>query len=242
MYFVSIKNQSIICMKKNVLITGASGNLGSSIVKKFIDEGYYVIGIVHQSSTLTALYKENYEEIVLNLLEEEKCLSAVQTIVQQKKILDVAVLTAGGFAMGNIANTNTAAVYKQYQLNFETAYNMARPVFLQMLEQNAGRIFFIGSKAGYDTTKAKGVTAYALSKALLFHVAEIMNDEAKEKNVVTSIVVPSIIDTLPNRKDMPDADFSKWVTPLQIAEAIYFYASEKAAAIREPIIKLYNQS
>jgi len=69
-----------------------------------------------------------------------------------------------------------------------------------------------------------------------------MNDEAKGTNVVSSVVVPSTIDTAQNRKTMPDADPSKWVTPEAIADIIYFHCTDAAAAIREPVIKVYNNS
>jgi hypothetical protein len=39
---------------------------------------------------------------------------------------------------------------------------------------------------------------------------------------------------------MPDADFSKWVTPGQIADAVAFHASEQASALRESLIKVYG--
>jgi len=69
-----------------------------------------------------------------------------------------------------------------------------------------------------------------------------MNDEAKGHNVVTSVVVPSTIDTPQNRKSMPDADPSKWVKPEAIADIIYFHCTEAAAVLREPIIKVYNNA
>ncbi|MGL4230485.1 MAG: 3-oxoacyl-ACP reductase, partial [Casimicrobium sp.] len=73
-------------------------------------------------------------------------------------------------------------------------------------------------------------------------LAELMNEEARAAgaDVVTSVIVPSIIDTPQNRKDMPSADFSKWVTPQAIAEIIVFHASDMSNAIREPIIKVYG--
>jgi hypothetical protein len=55
-------------------------------------------------------------------------------------------------------------------------------------------------------------------------------------------VVPSTIATAANRNAMPDADFTKWVSAEQIANAIYFYCSEDGSALREPIIKVYNYS
>ena len=131
---------------------------------------------------------------------------------------------------------------KQYKLNFETAYNVARPTFLQMLKQNSGRIFIIGSKPGLDARNGKGMVAYGLAKSLIFRLAELMNDEAKGKNVVTSVIVPSTIDTPQNRKAMPDANFENWVKADAIANVIYWHCTDEALVVREPVIKVYNHS
>jgi NAD(P)-dependent dehydrogenase (short-subunit alcohol dehydrogenase family) len=111
-----------------------------------------------------------------------------------------------------------------------------------MLKQNNGRIFIIGSRPGLNAMHGKGMVAYGLAKSLIFRLAEMMNDEAKGTNVVTSVVVPSTIDTPQNRKAMPDADPSKWVKPEAIADAIWFYCTDAASVIREPVIKVYNNS
>jgi NAD(P)-dependent dehydrogenase (short-subunit alcohol dehydrogenase family) len=100
----------------------------------------------------------------------------------------------------------------------------------------------IGSRPGLDMKNSKGMLAYGLSKSLIFRLAELMNDEAKGQNVVTSVIVPSTIDTSQNRQAMPDADFTKWVKPEQIARVISFYCSDAATILREPIIKVYGGS
>lgn len=226
-------------MDKNkiALVTGAAGNLGKAVAEKFIRNDYHVFGTVHHKKEENNTNNSPIEEIELDLLNQEKTAAFVREIISKRNQIDVAVLTAGGFTMNNIANTTTSDIYTQYQLNFETAYNIARPVFLQMLKQNSGRIFLIGSQAGMHANKAKGVVAYSLSKSLLFRLAEIMNSEAKEKNVVVSVVVPSTIDTPENRKSMPDADFSTWQTPEEIAEVIYFYSSKEAKGLKNPVIQ-----
>lgn len=223
-------------MNKTAIVTGASGNLGKAVVNKFLDEKYNVKGIVHQKDNKNTFSQNEYEEVELDLLNEEGCKNMVENIVSKNKTIEIAVLTAGGFTSGNIASTKTKDIAQQFQLNFETAYNIARPVFLQMIKQNSGRIFLIGSRQGLDTNNAKGVTAYALSKSLIFRLAEIMNAEAKKKNVVVSVIVPGIIDTPQNRESMPDEDFSTWQTPEEIAEVIYFYCTEAAEKLRKPII------
>jgi len=73
-------------------------------------------------------------------------------------------------------------------------------------------------------------------------LAELMNDEAKGKNVVTSVVVPSTIDTPQNRKAIPDGNFDNWVKPEAIADVIYWHCTDEAALLREPVLKVYNNS
>ena len=228
---------------KTAIVTGASGNMGQAVVKKFIDEGYKVIGTVVPNDPVPLDFPaEKFEKIVVDLMNEDAAAQFVETILTTNKTIDVAVLTVGGFAMGKIADTKATDIFKQYKLNFETAYNVARPVFLQMVKQNSGRIFLIGSKPGLDHRNGKGMVAYGLAKSLIFRLAEWMNDEAKGTDVVTSVVVPSTIDTPQNRKSMPDAKFDSWVKPEAIAEIIYFHCSSEGSALREPVIKIYNNA
>jgi len=119
---------------------------------------------------------------------------------------------------------------------------VARPLFVQMMQQDNGRIFLVGSKPGLSAKNGKGMVAYGLGKSLIFRIAELMNAEAKGKNVVVSVLVPSTIDTPQNRKSMPGTNASAWVKPEAIADTVYFYCTEQASAIREPVIKLYNNA
>jgi NAD(P)-dependent dehydrogenase (short-subunit alcohol dehydrogenase family) len=228
---------------KTAIVTGASGNLGQAVVKKFLGEGYYVAGTIIPNDPVTIDIKDkNFETVVVDLMNEDASQDFVATVTTKYGAVNAAILTVGGFAMGKIADTKTSDVVKQYKLNFETAYNVARPVFNQMMKQGEGRIFLIGSRPGSDMHNSKGMIAYGLAKSSIFRLSELMNDEAKGHNIVTSVIVPSTIDTPPNRQSMPDADFSKWVKPGSIADVIYFYCSPAASIIREAIIKVYNNA
>jgi NAD(P)-dependent dehydrogenase (short-subunit alcohol dehydrogenase family) len=230
-------------MGKIAIVTGASGNLGQAVVKKFINEGYNITGtILHNDVTAFDFPEDQFEKVVVDLMDETDSKRLVDGVVEKHGSIDAAILTVGGFAMGKISDTSTADIMKQYKLNFETAYNVARPIFLQMMQQKSGRIFMIGSRPGLDASSSKGMVAYGLAKSLTFRLAELMNAEAKGTNVVTTVVVPSIIDTAINRKAMPDADFGKWVKAEDIANVIYFHCTDEAAALREPILKVYGYS
>jgi NAD(P)-dependent dehydrogenase (short-subunit alcohol dehydrogenase family) len=228
---------------KVAIVTGATGNMGQAVVKKFIDEGYFVIGTAVPSDTTQLNFSvDKFEKIIVDLGDEDASAKFIDEVLSKYKNIDAAVLTVGGFAMGSIADTKTSDVMKQYKLNFETAYNVARPVFVEMMKQNNGRIFIIGSKPGLDARNGKGMVAYGLAKSLIFRLAELMNQEAKGKNVVTSVVVPSTIDTVPNRKAMPDTNFENWVKPEAIANVIYWHCTNEAGVLREPVLKVYNKA
>jgi NAD(P)-dependent dehydrogenase (short-subunit alcohol dehydrogenase family) len=228
---------------KTVIVTGASGNMGQAVVRRFLAEGYNVVGTIIPNDTVPLeITNPNLEKVIVDLMDETDSEKFIQNVIAKYGGVDIAVLTVGGFAMGKLADTKTVDVYKQYRLNFETAYNIARPSFVQMMKQNSGRIFLIGSKPGLSARDGKGMIAYGLGKSLISRLAELMNDEAKGYNVVTSVVVPGTIDTPQNRKAMPDADFDKWVKPETISDAIYFYCTETGSPLREPLIKVYNNA
>jgi NAD(P)-dependent dehydrogenase (short-subunit alcohol dehydrogenase family) len=144
--------------------------------------------------------------------------------------------------MGKIEATSGDDLKKQLALNFDTAYNVARPVYRHMVANNYGRIVLIGSRPALQPADGKNMIAYAMSKSLLFRLAEYINAESKGKNVTATVIVPSTIDTPPNRKSMPDADPSKWVKPGDLAEIMQFVISDSGSALRETVLKVYNNS
>jgi len=228
---------------KTAIVTGASGNMGQAVIKKFLAEGYKVIGtIVPNDPVQINIDDKNFETVLVDLMNEEDAEKFVVGLVSKYEVIDTAVLTVGGFAMGKIADTKTSDIQQQYKLNFETAYNIARPVFTHMMGNKSGRIFLIGSRPGLNAANGKGMVAYGLAKSLIFRLADLMNEEAKGTNLVTSVIVPSTIDTPQNRQSMPDADFNGWVNPESIADVIHFYCTDEAMVLREPVIKVYNNS
>lgn len=229
-------------MKKNVLVTGASGNLGRAVVEKFLSEGYQVLATVSPGKGLGYDVTGDLTTYEADLTNEKSVEEVVAKIIQNHQSIDVAVLTVGGFALGTIQTTDGAALQKMISLNFNTSYFVARPVFSQMISQSFGRIILIGARPALTATEGKNTVAYALSKSLVFNLAELLNAEGKEKNVVTSVIVPGVIDTPLNRTSNPTANFSDWVTPEEIANTMAYLISDKGRTLREPVLKMYSNS
>ena len=228
---------------KSIIITGANGNLGTAVVKKFLDEGYKVIALDHTNDQLDfASGNSNFEFKTVDLGNEETATSFVKETIAKYQKIDGALLLVGGFAMGTIETTTGADIDKMISLNFKTAYYISRPLYQHMMTNGYGRLVFIGARPALKPEQGKGVIAYALSKSLLFKLAEFLNAEAKGKNVVVSVVAPSTIDTPQNRKSMPEAKPDNWVKGEQIAEVLEFICSDKGSPLREPVFKVYNNA
>jgi len=229
--------------KKNILVTGASGNLGKASVEKFAASGYNVVATVSPGKTLGYKHAESVDVVEVDLAVEASVAKVIPGVVKKYGNIDAALFLAGGFAMGSVADTDAAALDKMFAINFETAYYPARLVFQQMMTQaSGGRLIFIGSRPALQPKDGKNAVGYALSKSLIFAFAEMLNAEGSPKNVTSSVIVPSTIDTPANRESMPKADFSAWVKPEEIADAMMFIVSDAGKSLREPVLKIYGKA
>jgi NAD(P)-dependent dehydrogenase (short-subunit alcohol dehydrogenase family) len=228
---------------KNIIITGASGNLGKAVTSLFLERGYTVLATVtNEASKKDLPLHDNLHAITANLADESEAAQFVQQAIARHTGIDAALLLVGGFTMGSLKNSPGDVVKQQLALNFDTAYYVARPLFEHMLEQGTGRLVFIGARPALQPADGKNAVAYALSKSLLFTLAELLNAEAKGTNVTATVVVPSTLDTPANRENMPDADPSNWVQPAALAEVLEFVVSEKGSPLRETVLKVYNKA
>ena len=228
---------------KTVIITGANGNLGMAVTKEFLDKNYRVLAtVIHEDEKSDFQAHQNLDISVVNLTNEKETSEFIQNSFQKYNVIDGALLLAGGFAMGALSETSVEDLHKQITLNFETAYNITRPLFEHLIKNKRGAIVFIGARPALNPEQGKGLIAYGLSKSLLFKLAEFLNEAARGLNVSVSVVVPSTLDTALNRKSMPDANPENWVKPSEVAEILEFLISDKSKALRETVLKVYNNA
>jgi NAD(P)-dependent dehydrogenase (short-subunit alcohol dehydrogenase family) len=226
-----------------IIITGANGNLGLTVVNRLLKDGYHILAASGKLGAGDLPRDQKLEISEPDLLNEDLAEGFVNTSIRNNPDIRAAVLLVGGFAMGKLVKTKKADLDKMIELNFYSAYHIVRPLLAHFLSQpRGGQFILVGSRPGLQATDGTAFFAYSLSKAMIFKLAEFINAEGKGKSVTASVIVPSTIDTEANRKAMPDADFSKWVPAENIADAIAFSLSETGAMLRESVIKLYNKS
>lgn len=229
---------------KNAIVTGAAGNLGKAIIRKLLQTNYNVIGTVRTEQAIDEFEDHpNFEKYTLDLNDQKATEAFVHYTANKLHHIHFSALLVGGFGMNKIEDTSLEEIHKMFQLNFETAFISAQQIYKQLLKQTErGKILFIGAKPAVEKGASEGLTAYALSKSLVIKLAEHINTEGAKHNISASVIVPSVIDTPENRDAMPDADFSAWVTPNQIAEASLFIAENASNPIRDITLKVYGQS
>ncbi|HSB92512.1 MAG TPA: SDR family NAD(P)-dependent oxidoreductase [Flavitalea sp.] len=225
-------------MPSTILITGANGNLGTEVVKKILEAGFRVIAIDGKDDHLQfASGNPAYRFHSIDLTDENAVDSILGKLLEQENI-SAGFLLAGGFAMGKIGETNATEMRRMIDLNFFTAYSIARQLYGSMQSKGYGRLVFIGARPPLEPMAGHKMSAYAISKSMIFRLAEHINAESKDVDITATVIVPATIDTPANRTSMPNADYSKWVTPAQIAALLLVIVSETGAPLRETILKM----
>lgn len=212
-------------MTRTVAVTGAAGALGRKTVEVLAQAGWQVVGI--------DLADGPFEGVALglggvDLTDEAAMKTAASRIESRFGKLDGLVNIAGGFRWETIVEGEIATWDRLYAMNVKTTLVTTRALE-PLLRASGGSIVNIGAAASIKA--ATGMGAYAASKAGVARLTEALAEELKDAGVRVNAVLPSIIDTPANRADMPDADFTRWVTPQALANVIAFLLSPEASAV-----------
>jgi 3-oxoacyl-[acyl-carrier protein] reductase len=147
--------------------------------------------------------------------------------------LDALINIAGAFSFETVAGGDPKTWQRLHAINVMTALNASRAAIPHLLKSGTGRIVNIGAMGALQA--GAGMGPYAASKAGVHRLTEALAAELKGK-VTVNAVLPSTIDTPANRRDMPQADVSKWVTADELANVILFLASDAASAVTGALI------
>jgi NAD(P)-dependent dehydrogenase (short-subunit alcohol dehydrogenase family) len=220
---------------KVVVITGGYGALGTVVASTAVARGARV-AILDQA--LVPKDADFGRDALLlggvDLGSADLTREAMGKVKKQFGRIDCLVNIAGGFRWETLEEGDPATWDLLFKINVKTAVNASKAALPLLLASGSGRIINVG--AGAAIKAAQGMGPYAASKAGIHRFTESLAEELKAKNVTVNAVLPSIIDTPANRKDMPNADFSKWVTPAELAAVILFLASDEAKAVTGALI------
>jgi NAD(P)-dependent dehydrogenase (short-subunit alcohol dehydrogenase family) len=223
---------------KRIAVTGAFGALGTVVLQAVIAAGATAAGIARgPANKAPARFSGVTWFGDADISDARVAETTLRAVAQKLGGLDALVNIAGAFRWGKVANSGPDVWELMHKTNLLTAVNASRAA-LPLLTTN-GRIICIGAagaaKAGV------GMGPYAASKAGVAKLTEALAEEVKDRDITANAILPSIIDTPANRADMPDADFSRWVQPEQVADLIVFLLSDRASAITGALIPIVGR-
>ena len=230
---------------KVVLVAGGTGGLGRAVALAFLHEGAQV--------AVTFRHKEEFDSLAASAADRSSNLAGFENDVTDPQAtddliaetlsrfhqIDVLVNTVGGYAGGiPLWDLQPDTFEQMINLNLRAAYALARATVPHMLARGSGAIVNVAAKAAWD--HAAGASAYAASKAASLALMDSLAADLLGKGIRVNTILPSIIDTPANRKAMPDADFSKWPQPEDIAKVILFLAGDQARVVHGAAIPVFG--
>jgi NAD(P)-dependent dehydrogenase (short-subunit alcohol dehydrogenase family) len=229
------------------VVTGGTGGLGQAVVAELLDGGAKVVTTwlveAERESIEAALGdREGLTLVEANLLEGGAEL-AVAAASELGPLTYLVNLVGGFWSGGRLHETEPADLEKQIALNLTTAVNACRAAIPVMLERDRpegdrGAIVCVGTKVALQPFS--GGSLYAIAKAAVLALVRSLDVEYREDGIRANAIIPNIIDTAANRESMPDADYSKWVRPEQIAGVVRFLCSRRSSPISGAAIPVYG--
>ena len=224
---------------RRVVVTGAAGSLGSKVIEQFVEAGCDVIA-VDRAFPATGLTRHHeihrLSLLACDLTHPNAVEAAFETIVGQFGGVDAVIHCAGGFRFSPAGEVPASDVDFLVDLNLKSSMYVLKESLRIMKPANFGRIVMVSSASAIQP--GFGVSAYAASKLGLHALLESVAAEVKELDINIHAVAPSVIDTPPNRRDMPDADFSKWVSPVEIAHIMFLLTQPAMDVVRHCILPI----
>ena len=232
-------------MPQRVLIAGGTGGLGRAVALAFLNQSAKVDVTYRSESEFAALKQAagaasaSLEGHQTDATDEASVSRLVSELTSSHGRIDALINTIGGYSAGApLWQTDPSILDRMLTLNLRAGFLLSRAVVPIMLRQGSGAIVNIAARAAID--HAAGAFAYAASKAAAVAMIDSLAADLKGTGVRANSVLPSIIDTEPNRRAMPKADFSKWPKPEEIARVILFLCSDDARLINGASIPVYG--
>jgi len=224
------------CEGQVVLVTGGTGALGSAVTRAFLQEGAQVVVTYRTPQEYEDLHSTAAAERgrlsgqQLDVTDEAEMRRMVAAIDAESHRLDVLVNTVGGYSGGaRLWEVEGAVLQRMLELNLRSVFVSSRTVLPIMLRQGNGCVVNVAARAAVD--QPGGAGAYVAAKAAALALIHSLAMDLKGTAIRVNSVLPNIIDTAANRRDMPDANFAAWTKPEDIARIILFLCSEDARAI-----------
>jgi NAD(P)-dependent dehydrogenase (short-subunit alcohol dehydrogenase family) len=223
-----------------VLVAGGTGALGGAVVRELADSGWDVTAtwiVERERDRIESELRDRATLVRADLTDPAGADAAVAGVEELEAVVDL----VGGFKAGEkVHEADPGDLDRMLRLNVTPAYLLARAAMPRLVERGGGAFVAVSARAAIRPFP--GAAAYVLSKAAVLAFVKALDAEYRADGVRANAILPSMIDTPANRAATPDADFSKWVSPEQIARVIRHLISDDSAPTSGAGIPVYGRA
>ena len=226
--------------KRVVILTGATGNIGPTVLRAFLEQGAHVAAPVRDEAKGAAL-RESLGDLAGASEDPRVVVRAadpgdraamdgfVEQVLRAWGRLDVVANLIGGYASSDAASGDIAAYRAYWDQKVASIVTATTACLGPMRARGYGRVVSVASTAALKGEK--GAAGYAMANAALLRWTESLAEEVKRDGITANCVLPRIIDTPENRAAMPKVDPSRWATAAEVAAVVVFLSTVEAGAI-----------
>lgn len=226
--------------RRAVVLTGATGNIGPTVLRAYLERGAHVALPVRDEAKGAAL-RESLGGLAGTPEEPRVLMRAadpgnrpamegfVEEVLRAWGRLDIVANLIGGYAASDAATGDLASYRTYWDQKVATIVTATGACLPPMRARGYGRVVNVASTAALKGEK--GAAGYAMANAALLRWTESLAEETKREGITANCVLPRIIDNAQNRAAMPKADPSRWATAAEIAAVVVFLSSEESSGL-----------
>ena len=220
-----------------IVVGGAGGAVGKSVVRQLLDAGRRVHAIYRQRVPPEVPAHPQLSQHCCDLSDGKAVQELLDHLVTRHGRIEAVVNAAGGFVWAKTASCADTDVDFLLAANFKSAFYLTKYALPHLCSHNQGRIVLISAAATLRGGEV-GTGAYLASKSALNALLLSTAAELQGSKVTINAICPTIIDTPRNRRDMPQADFTTWVSIATLTRTIALLLSEQGGDINGALIPL----
>lgn len=225
---------------RHVVVTGGTGALGCAVVGQLIGAGSAcTVPYVHDEEAARFPHARHAKIKLIKIadLGNENDVAKVYDTIKPWASIHL----AGGFAMGEVADTTKTALMAQLDNNLISCFLCCRAA-VNAMRGSGGRIVNVAARPALEWRSGAGMAAYTIAKTGVAALTVALAEEVAEDGILVNAVAPSIIDTAANRAAMPKANFDAWPKVEEVAATVLFLASRDNKVTRGAIVPVYGKS
>ncbi len=234
-------------MEKTVVITGGTGGLGTSLVRRLMFEDYRLAVTYLQPEEARAFEQEfevDEDRLLLTRIDAtnaEAVASLFKDVSDKWGAIHGVCSLVGGWAGGrDVEETDDVRLERMLDLNLRSAFYAVRAAVPYLKEAGWGRVVLVGSRAAIDFPESQA--AFNIAKAGVVALGRSVAQELDGTGVTANVLMPSVIDTPVTRQSLPYADYVNWPTPDEIAAVAQFVLSDESGVMNGALIPVYGRA